>query len=69
MADVRQGRAACSVWDCHTHVYGPWAQFPVPADAAYQPAAAPMMRLLALHERLGVTHGVIVQAACYRHDL
>ncbi|WP_186167958.1 amidohydrolase family protein [Burkholderia gladioli] len=68
MADVRLDRAARSVWDCHTHVYGPWEQFPVPADAAYQPDAAPMTRLLALHERLGITRGVIVQAACYGHD-
>ncbi|WP_175838275.1 amidohydrolase family protein [Burkholderia anthina] len=68
MAQVPQGRPAGIVWDCHTHIYGPWEQFPVPADAAYLPEAAPMSRLLAVHERLGVTHGVIVQAACYRHD-
>ncbi|MBU9222178.1 amidohydrolase family protein [Burkholderia multivorans] len=63
-----RGRPADSVWDCHTHIYGPWEQFPVPADAAYRPEAAPMSSLLALHERLGITRGVIVQAACYRHD-
>ena len=68
MAQVPQGRPANTVWDCHTHIYGPWEQFPVPADAAYLPEVAPMSRLLAVHERLGVTHGVIVQAACYRHD-
>jgi len=68
MMHVQQVRPEGRVWDCHTHVYGPWDQFPVPADAAYLPEAAPMSRLLALHELLGVTHGVIVQAACYRHD-
>lgn len=68
MAQISQGGPAHSVWDCHTHIYGPWEQFPVPADAAYRPEAAPMSSLLAMHERLGATHGVIVQAACYRHD-
>lgn len=56
------------LWDCHTHIYGPWETFPLPADAAYRPAAAPMTQLLALHQRLGISHGVLVQAACYQSD-
>ena len=56
-------------WDCHTHIYGPWDAFPLPATAAYRPAAAPMTELLAMHERLGIGHGVLVQAACYQSDL
>jgi predicted TIM-barrel fold metal-dependent hydrolase len=56
------------LWDCHTHIYGPWDAFPLPAEAAYRPAQAPMTDLLALHRRLGVVHGVLVQAACYRSD-
>lgn len=55
-------------WDCHTHVYGPWEQFPLPADAAYRPSEAPMSRLLALHKQMGISHGVLVQAACYKND-
>jgi len=55
-------------WDCHTHIYGPWDAFPLPATAAYRPAAAPMTELLAMHERLGIGHGVLVQAACYQSD-
>lgn len=55
-------------WDCHTHIYGPWAQFPLPADAAYIPPAAPFEALLALHQRLGISHGVLVQAAPYGLD-
>ncbi|MBV8622492.1 MAG: amidohydrolase family protein [Herbaspirillum sp.] len=55
-------------WDCHTHVYGPWESFPLPPDAAYRPAEAPMTQLLALHSRLGISRGVLVQAACYRGD-
>lgn len=56
------------LWDCHTHIYGPWETFPLPADAAYRPTAAPMMHLLELHQRLGITHGVLIQAACYKSD-
>ena len=55
-------------WDCHTHIYGPWEQFPLPKGAAYQPAAAPFDALLAMHERLGIERGVLVQAACYGTD-
>ncbi len=56
------------LWDCHTHIYGPWKIHPLPDEAAYQPIEAPMGKLLALHERLGIRHGVLVQAACYGDD-
>ncbi|WP_217425190.1 amidohydrolase family protein [Pandoraea cepalis] len=56
------------VWDCHTHIYGPWKAFPLPEGAAYLPALAPMDDLLAMHDRIGVSHGVLVQAACYGRD-
>lgn len=56
------------VWDCHTHIYGPWDAFPLPPDASYHPAEAPMAHLLAVHAQLGIKHGVLVQAACYQSD-
>ncbi|WP_454840270.1 amidohydrolase family protein [Pseudomonas hormoni] len=56
------------VWDCHTHIYGPWAQFPLPANAAYTPEPAPFCELLEVHRRLGISHGVLVQAAPYGTD-
>lgn len=55
-------------WDCHTHLYGPWNQFPLPADAAYSPPPAPFSELLAMHQRLGIEQGVLVQAAPYGTD-
>ena len=55
-------------WDCHTHIYGPWDSHPLPDNAAYQPPPAPFSVLQALHARLGITHGVLVQAACYGTD-
>ena len=30
-----QGELNGGVWDCHTHIYGPWDAFPLPADAAF----------------------------------
>jgi predicted TIM-barrel fold metal-dependent hydrolase len=56
------------MWDCHTHIYGPWEQFPLPANAAYTPQPAPFSELLALHKRLGISQGVLVQAAPYGTD-
>ncbi|WP_321788017.1 MULTISPECIES: amidohydrolase family protein [Paraburkholderia] len=55
-------------WDCHTHIYGPWDAFPLPADAVYRPGAAPMSSLLDVHRELGISRGVLVQAACYQSD-
>lgn len=55
-------------WDCHTHIYGPWDQFPLPKDAAYHPAAAPFDALLEVHASMGIEHGVLVQAAPYGTD-
>lgn len=57
-----------ALWDCHTHIYGPWDRFPLPADAAYTPDPAPFADLLALHEKLGISRGVLVQAAPYGTD-
>ena len=53
------------IWDCHTHIFGPYAQHPLPADAIYSPPPAPFSALRALHAGLGVAHGVLVQGACY----
>jgi predicted TIM-barrel fold metal-dependent hydrolase len=67
-ATMNASPALTGLWDCHTHIYGPWARFPLPANAAYTPAPAPFSELLALHRRLGISHGVLVQAAPYGTD-
>lgn len=56
------------VWDCHTHIYGPYDRHPLPTGAVYAPEPAPFDALRAMHRSLGITHGVIVQAACYGSD-
>ncbi|WP_262500152.1 amidohydrolase family protein [Pseudomonas sp. EZ-C24] len=67
-ASMSSPTGAPGIWDCHTHIYGPWDRFPLPADAAYTPSPAPFTDLLALHQRLGIEHGVLVQAAPYGTD-
>lgn len=67
-ATVTNSSNAKGMWDCHTHIYGPWDRFPIPANAAYTPEAAPFSELATLHQQLGINHGVLVQAAPYGTD-
>lgn len=55
-------------WDAHCHVFGPAARFPYAADRSYTPPDAPYERLEALHNHLGLSRGVIVQASCHGSD-
>jgi predicted TIM-barrel fold metal-dependent hydrolase len=54
--------------DAHCHVFGPAAQFPYAPDRSYTPPDAPLERLVALHDFLGFSRGVIVQASCHGTD-
>jgi 2-pyrone-4,6-dicarboxylate lactonase len=49
-------------------VFGPAAVFPYSDGRAYTPEDMPKERLFALHEHLGVTRRVIVQASCHGTD-
>jgi predicted TIM-barrel fold metal-dependent hydrolase len=55
-------------WDCHAHVFGPYAQFPLAPDSLYAPPEAPESQYLALLARLGLGHGVLVNPSMYAHD-
>ena len=55
-------------WDAHCHVFGPAANFPYAQDRSYTPPDAPFETLRALHDHLGFTRGVIVQASCHGSD-
>lgn len=54
--------------DSHAHIFGPFDRFPMPPDAAYDAAAAPVKAYLAMLDALGAARGVLVQAAPYRDD-
>jgi predicted TIM-barrel fold metal-dependent hydrolase len=68
MVQIMNSTLLRGAWDCHTHIYGPWEQFPLPSDAAYRPNAAPFDDLLERHAAMGIDHGVLVQAAPYGND-
>jgi predicted TIM-barrel fold metal-dependent hydrolase len=54
--------------DTHCHVFGPADRFPFSPDRAYTPDDAPKERLAALHELLGISRTVFVQASCHGFD-
>ncbi|MFA6265233.1 MAG: amidohydrolase family protein [Pseudolabrys sp.] len=54
--------------DAHCHVFGPGAVFPYAPNRRYTPEDAPKEMLRALHDHLGVSRAVIVQASCHGKD-
>lgn len=54
--------------DAHCHVFGPGAVFPYAPGRRYTPEDAPKETLKALHDHLGVSRAVIVQASCHGSD-
>lgn len=54
--------------DAHCHVFGPGNVFPYAPNRRYTPEDAPKETLKALHDHLGLTRAVIVQASCHGSD-
>ena len=54
--------------DCHFHVFGPKAKFPLDPKTPYTPADAPKEVLLDRHMFLGIERGVVVQSAVHGFD-
>jgi predicted TIM-barrel fold metal-dependent hydrolase len=54
--------------DAHCHVFGPGNVFPYAPNRRYTPEDAPKEMLKALHDHLGITRAVIVQASCHGSD-
>jgi 2-pyrone-4,6-dicarboxylate lactonase len=54
--------------DAHCHVFGPGDKFPYAPNRRYTPEDAPKEMLRALHDHLGVSRAVIVQASCHGLD-
>jgi len=55
--------------DAHTHIFGPASVFPYAADRTYTPPDASFQDLRALHRKLGISRGVIVQPGCHGYDM
>jgi 2-pyrone-4,6-dicarboxylate lactonase len=60
--------APAGACDAHTHVFGPRTQFPLATHANYEPPPATVDLHAAMMQRVGITHGVIVQPAPYGVD-
>src|SRR5258706_368886 len=54
--------------DAHCHIFGPAAKFPYAPERRYTPPDSPKEKLRALHERLGFSRAVLVQASCHGAD-
>jgi 2-pyrone-4,6-dicarboxylate lactonase len=54
--------------DAHCHVFGPAGRFPFAPRRAYTPPDAGFDALRALHDRLGLSRAVLVQASCHGTD-
>jgi 2-pyrone-4,6-dicarboxylate lactonase len=61
-------RLPAGACDAHCHVFGPGDVFPYAPGRRYTPDDAPKETLAALHEFLGVSRAVIVQASCHGAD-
>jgi predicted TIM-barrel fold metal-dependent hydrolase len=54
--------------DSHCHIFGPAAKFPYAPERRYTPPDAPKEKLRALHDYLGLSRAVLVQASCHSGD-
>jgi predicted TIM-barrel fold metal-dependent hydrolase len=54
--------------DAHCHIFGPAAKFPYAPERRYTPPDSPKEKLRALHEHLGFSRAVLVQASCHGTD-
>jgi 2-pyrone-4,6-dicarboxylate lactonase len=61
-------RAPAGACDTHAHVFGPETRYPYSPAPGYTPPDAPLAAWFALHQRLGVTRGVLVQPSVYGTD-
>jgi predicted TIM-barrel fold metal-dependent hydrolase len=55
-------------WDAHAHVIGDASRFPLSPGRSYTPEPASLEAYLALLDRVGIAHGVLVQPSVYGFD-
>ena len=54
--------------DCHLHVVGPKAQYPLADYRAFTPMDAPLDKLLAMHRQIGIERMVLIQTSVFGYD-
>lgn len=55
-------------WDCHAHLFGPYAQFALAPERSYTPPEATLAQYLQMLSQLGMTQGVLVHPSAYADD-
>ena len=70
LANPKKPRLAIPAQACdsHCHIYGPFDQFPLPADRTFTPNEAPESALRRLHDGCGFARAVIVQSKGHSLD-
>ncbi|MET0289743.1 MAG: amidohydrolase family protein [Pseudoxanthomonas sp.] len=57
-----------SGWDCHAHVFGPYASFPLADTSVHSPPEAQVEQYMSLLQRLDLQHGVLIHPSAYGRD-
>lgn len=57
-----------SGWDCHAHLFGPYARYPLAGSAVHAPPEATLPMYAAHLQRLGLAQGVLVHPSAYGDD-
>lgn len=65
---ANEGQPEPRGWDCHAHLFGPYARYPLAEGRSYTPPEALDTDYAALLERLGLGHGVLVHPSAYGLD-
>jgi len=65
---MRRMLAAFGVCDCHSHVYGPFDEFPLAKTRTFTPPEAPIESLAAVWRRHGIDRAVLIQGNAYGTD-
>lgn len=61
-------RAPALTCDCHFHIFGPHARYPLSAGRTYTPPEASIAQYLSLADTLGIRRMVVVQPSVYGTD-
>ncbi|MEO8153236.1 MAG: amidohydrolase family protein [Rhizobacter sp.] len=59
---------AVTGWDCHAHLFGPYDRYPLAPNPSYEPGEATQPQYLAMLQRLGLSHAVLVHPSAYADD-
>jgi predicted TIM-barrel fold metal-dependent hydrolase len=68
MSEAHAAETFPGATDCHVHIIGPQAKYPMVANRPYTPPEASVAQLKAMHARLGITRTVLVQPSFYGTD-